>query len=188
MTRTLLRLLTLTLTVTLTATAQASLARSAETDLSHIRKLYKRWDKQREELMKTELLKASQPASEGSKAYTFRKSGKILIVDESYFADAGQSTWSFYYDSGRPFFVVESETQYAYPISVNAEERKKLGGAEDKTAENRYYINKGKLIRWLEGKKQIPTRGDRFKEQSKSVLELASSAYKNALTGAVHPK
>jgi hypothetical protein len=151
-------------------------------DLAQIRKKFKRWESAREELKKTELSKASQPASEGSKAYVFRKQGKILIVDESYFAEMGQATWSFYFDGGHPFFILESEIRYAYPITVTSEERKKLGGGEDKTTENRYYIKKNKLIRWLEGKKPVPLKGDKFKDQSKSVLELAQSAYKNALT------
>jgi hypothetical protein len=151
--------------------------------LKAIRKKYKRWESQREGLKRISLSSASQPSAEGSKAYVYRKSGQVLIVDESYFAEMGQATWSFYYEGKRPFYVLVTETRYAYPITVSAADRKKLGGAEDKTTENRYYFKGGKLIRWLEGKKTIPTRGERFREQAKSVLELASSAFRNALPG-----
>jgi hypothetical protein len=159
-----------------------------EKELQLIRKKYKRWESEREDLKKSELSRASQPASEGSKAYVYRKNGKVLIIDESYFADMGQATWSYYFDSGHLFFILESETHYAYPITVNAEERKKLGGGEDKTTENRYYFKQGKLIRWLEGRRIVPVRGEKFREQSKSVHELATLAYKNALTTSAKPK
>jgi hypothetical protein len=149
--------------------------------LKAIHKKFKKYDSQREDFEKVTLATGSQPAAEGSKAYAFKgKSGKILIVDESYFAEMGQSTWSYYFDGRKPFFIVVTETKYAFPITVNTADRKKLGGGEDKTTETRYYFKGGKLIRWLEGKKAVPVRSERFHEQAKSVLELATSAYSNA--------
>jgi len=144
-----------------------ALCAASPSDLSVIRNKYKKWESEREDLNKTELKNASQPSADGTRAYAFRKSGRVLIVDESYFSESNQATWSFYYDGGKPFFILESESAYAHPAKVT---------------ENRYYLSKGKLIRWLEGKKPIPARGERFREQAKSVLELATSAYKNALT------
>ena len=157
-------------------------AASPETspEVRQIRSKLRQWERTRDDQEGTELPSASQPGAEGSRARVFRKGGRVMIVDESYYAETGQATWSFYYDSSKPFFVLVTETRYAYPITVTAEERRKLGGGEDKTIENRYYFKGGRLIRWLEGKKPVPARGERFRDQARSVLELAESALKNA--------
>jgi hypothetical protein len=46
--------------------------------------------------------------------------------------------------------------------------------------EHRYFFEKGRMIRWLEGKKEIKTGSEKFNKRESEILDLAGDAFDNA--------
>lgn len=94
----------------------------------------------------------------------------LKLIVENYFSNPYATKRSYYLLNNDVFFIFEQKT----PIIENPEEY----GVEKEN--NRYYLNKEKLIKWLDtNKKNINTNSKDFKEKSKYVDILLENLIRN---------
>jgi hypothetical protein len=89
----------------------------------------------------------------------------------------GRNKYSFFYENGKVFFVLEEDTAYSMPMMTEMEG---LPKPMQEMIEHRYYFDGGRLIKWLEGKREIPSSHEKFKKRETEILDLAADAFENA--------
>lgn len=113
-------------------------------------------------------------STEGGELAAYFDGGAVVKITATHFGETGRSFEEFYYRDGKLFFVFHRRETYDVPLS----------GRVSKTAEERFYFNDGRLIRWLDsrGRAVAPGRGEyreaqaRYLDSSKQFLEGARSA------------
>lgn len=102
--------------------------------------------------------------------------GKIKLIKIDAFGETGKWFSEYYFKSEEPIFVLTITHQYNAPYYWDKKKAKELGNEafdpkKTKVLENRYYFNKGQLIRWIDENKQtVKTSDVRFKAEGKKVL------------------
>jgi hypothetical protein len=110
--------------------------------------------------LKSESFELSGYATEGGEANAFRDSkGDIRLIKVQFFFESEKIFEKFYYENGALIFAYFRRQRYNIPFYVTSKTAKEIGRAffdPKKTAikEDRYYFDKGKMIRWL-NEKQI---------------------------------
>jgi hypothetical protein len=106
-------------------------------------------------------------------AYFRNLSPRKLVAQ--FYGETGQATEEYYFWNNRLFFVIRRESRYDKPF-----------GIVQSTTENRYYFTGGKLIRWVDERKNSistasPKAQQREREMLRStreLLELSKAAHK----------
>jgi hypothetical protein len=120
---------------------------------------------------------ASGESAEGSKAEVFRYGAEIKEIREEYFGESGKSKYYYFYENGRPFFVLLEETNYSLPLM---EPVPGLPKPTKSTIEHRHYFKGELMIRWLKGKEEIKPTSEEFKGRGNELLKSAQDALKFA--------
>lgn len=128
-------------------------------------------------LVRAELSSAAGESSEGSTAEAYRAKGVVKEIREDYLGEMGRNKYSFFYDQDKAFFVLEEQTLYASPMMAEMEGFPK---PMQEKVEHRYYLNGGRMIRWIAGKDTIATTSEKFKKRESEILDLAADAFENA--------
>jgi hypothetical protein len=126
--------------------------------------------------LKSESFELSGYATEGGEANAFRDSkGDIRLIKVQLFFESGKVFEEFYYENCALIFAYYRRQRYNVPFYVTPETAKEIGGESfdpKKTAitEDRYYFDKGKMIRWLNEKKiAVQPESKEFQDSEKEI-------------------
>lgn len=81
-----------------------------------------------------------------------------------FYGETGRSRIEYYLTDGQVFFAYAREYEYDKPYYVN-------GSKTARIEENRYYLNNGRLIRWLDGKGTLVDKS-KWKEKEDELLDV----------------
>ena len=102
-------------------------------------------------------------STDGGTLDAFFDRDALRLVKATFYGETGRSDRAFYYDdSDRPFFVFERESRYKEPLSGVAI-----------TREYRAYFHEGRLIRLLDGDRQISAGDAAYASRETELLELS---------------
>ena len=103
-------------------------------------------------------------STEGGELVAYLDGESVVKITATHFGETGRSFEEFYYWDGRLFFILHRRETYDEPMS----------GRVSKTAEERFYFNDGRLIRWLDsrGRAVAPGRGE-YREAQARYLDVA---------------
>ena len=106
--------------------------------------------------VKKELLGFS---TEGGELVAYFDGAALVKMAATHQGETGRSLEEFYYRDGKLIFVFRRRETYDEPMS----------GRVSKTAEDRFYFNDGRLIRWLDrrGRAVAPGRAEYLEEQAR---------------------
>lgn len=131
--------------------------------------------------LKAESIELSEYSTDGGEAKAFRDSkGNIRLIKVQLFGESGKVFEEFYYENGMLIFAFYRSHQYNVPYYVTPETAKESGGVSfdpKKTTitEDRYYFDKGRMIRWLnESKIDVKPESNEFKDSEKEVSETSN--------------
>ena len=99
-------------------------------------------------------------STEGAEGTAYSEDGSIKYMDITWFGESGRVQIQYYFHNQKLFFAFEQNFSYNRPVYWNAETAKASGDNEvhdptkTKIEENRYYYNKGEIVRWLDPKKK----------------------------------
>jgi hypothetical protein len=98
-------------------------------------------------------------STEGGELVAYFDGESVMKITATHFGETGRSLEEFYYRDGKLFFVFHRRETYDEPLS----------GRVSKTAEERFYFNDGRLIRWLDsrGRSVAPGRGEYREAQAR---------------------
>jgi hypothetical protein len=103
-------------------------------------------------------------STEGGTLKAFFDGGTLRLVKATFYGETGRVDREFYYDDrGSPFFAFEKESQYETPLTAVARAR-----------EYRYYFHEGRLIRLIDGERQISSEDSSYAARVKAQLALSS--------------
>ena len=91
-------------------------------------------------------------STEGGELVAYFDGPSVVKMAATHLGETGRSVEEFYYRDGKLFFVFRRRETYDEPMS----------GKVSKTAEDRFYFDDGRLIRWLDprGRAVAPGRGE----------------------------
>lgn len=151
-----------------------------EPGIVHIRKEYQSIRNALPRL-KAETVELSGYSTEGGEAQAFRDSkGNIGLVKVELFFESGKVFEEFYYENGALIFVLYTNHRYNVPFFVTPETAKEIGGEafdpkKTTITEDRYYFNNGKMIQWLDEKKNsVKPQSKEFKDAEKEIMETSN--------------
>lgn len=131
--------------------------------------------------LKAESLPLSEYSTEGGEAKAYRdSSGNIRLLRIQVLFESGTVFEEFYYENGMLIFAFYQSHRYNVPFYVMPQTAKEIGSEPfdpKKTIiiENRYYFDRGKMIRWLnESKNEVKPNSKIFREAEKEVAETSS--------------
>jgi hypothetical protein len=108
---------------------------------------------------------ASGLSAEGGDLRAYFDRDTLRLVRATTYGEMGRAAHEVYYDEeGRPFFVFLKEARYARPFGRVASERT-----------HRFYFRDRRMIRWLDGARQVSPADPRYAAREKEVLDLADS-------------
>ncbi len=145
--------------------------------IEKIKAKYEEIRKSEPKLVRAELSSAGGESAEGSKAEVYRSRGVIKEIREEYLGEMGQAKYSIFYDKDMAFFVLEDETRFAQPMMLEMEV---LPKPLQEKVEHRFYIDGGRLIRWIAGKETVDPMSEKFKKRESEIIDLAADAFENA--------
>ena len=115
--------------------------------------------------------------TEGGEVIGYFFKDSIRMIEESLYGEMGKSQTSVYYDKGTPVFVLLRESTYNVPFYVST-----FNSKLTKVAETRSYFYQGKMIRWINAKKEIFSVRDKvYIENEATTLSLAKELYDTVL-------
>ena len=154
--------------------SQGAFAKSdVEDKIQHIKALYN-------ELQKAPLKSISHDeacgseSAEGSSSKVFLQGDEIKIIKDEYYGEMGKEFYIFYYENGKPFFILETEYLYSTPLMQPIPNMPK---PTQTITEYRYYIDDAKLLRLLEAKKELQPQAPKFSQKWPGANELATKSY-----------
>ena len=108
-------------------------------------------------------------STEGGELVAYFDGESVVKLTATHFGETGRSLEEFYYWDGKLIFVFRRQETYDVPLS----------GRVSKAAEDRFYFDDGRLIRWLDsrGRAVAPGRGEyreaqaRYLDSSKQFVE-----------------
>ncbi len=108
--------------------------------------------------------KLSGFSAEGGELVAYFDGPKIMKIVASHFGEGGKAVEEYYYWDDSLIFVYRKDSIYDKPMS----------GKAARTAENRFYFDKGRLIRWIdENAKQVAVSNSEYLENEKNYLQLS---------------
>jgi hypothetical protein len=139
------------------ATPQAIEAR--RTDIANRRQSFKRVERD-----------LSDFSTQGGMLNAFLEGDRLRLIEATLYGETGQSRRDFYYDdSGRLFFVLETESRYEKPF-----------GPVARTHEYRYYFHEGRLIRLVDEGREVSGADVQYASRVKMVIQLSEELSKVA--------
>ena len=131
--------------------------------------------------LKAESIELSGYSTEGGEAKAFRDSkGNIRLIKVQLYFESGKVFEEFYYENDALIFAFYQSHRYNVPFYVTPKTAKEIGGESfdpKKTTitEDRYYFDKGRMIRWLnENQIAVTPDGKEFKDSEKEILETSN--------------
>lgn len=154
--------------------AGASIAE--DLSIEHIRKEYQSIRNALPRL-KAEKVELSGYSTEGGDATAFRDNkGNIRLLKVELFFESGKVFEEFYYENGALIFVHYTKHRYNVPFFVTPETAKEIGDEafdpkKTNITEDRYYFSNGKMIQWLDEKKNpVNAQSKEFKDSENEIL------------------
>jgi hypothetical protein len=131
--------------------------------------------------LKAESFELTGYSTEGGEAKAFRdRNGDIRLIKVELFFESGKVLEEFYYEKGALIFAFYQSHRYNAPFYVTPETAKEIGGVsfdpkKTTVTEDRYYFDKGSMIRWLnEDKVAVKPENKDFKDAEKEILETSN--------------
>jgi hypothetical protein len=121
-------------------------------------------------------------STEGGYATAYLQNGEVKLIEVGSAFETGKSFLNLYYKQNELFFVLQTEHRYNRPFYYDAEAAQENNDSEafdeSKTiiTENRYYFNRGELIRWINEDGDIKKMED--DTQLKNILTLETTIKK----------
>jgi len=120
-------------------------------------------------------------SAEGGTAKAFRDAkGNIRFIRVELYGESGKVFEEYYYRNGRLLFAFYEHHRYNVPFNVSKETAKELGiepfdPKKTKITEDRYYFDKGTMIKWLdEEKKDVEIKSRDFQDKAKEVIDFSN--------------
>jgi len=120
-------------------------------------------------------------STEGGTAKAFRDAkGNIRLIRVELCGESGKVFEEYYYRNGLLLFAFYEHHRYNVPFNVSKETAKELGiepfdPKKTKITEDRYYFDKGTMIKWLdEEKKDVEIKSKEFRDAAKEVIDLSN--------------
>jgi hypothetical protein len=109
--------------------------------------------------------KLSGYSLEGGELVAYFAGQSVVKIVANHYGEGGKSVEEYYYSSGKLIFVFRKDQRYNKPLS----------GKVTQTAENRFYFENDRLIRWINetGKRVAPETDEYVKEQA-DILQTSS--------------
>lgn len=143
----------------------------------NIRKIYEDIQKQSNSLQKEKLDLSTDYSTEGGQVTAYRdNAGNIKVLRVELYFEAGKIFKNFYYDDNNQLvFAFYKDYKYNSPSYVNKNNAKEMGlePFDEKKSiltEQRYYFDKLRLIRYVQGKKTIDAKSQEFKNAETEVI------------------
>ena len=108
--------------------------------------------------------KLSGFSAEGGELIAYFDGPKIMKIVANHLGESGKAVEEYYYWDDRLIFVYRKDSIYDKPMS----------GKVAHTAENRFYFDNDRLIRWIgENAKQVASSNSEYQEKEKDYLKLS---------------
>src|SRR6266566_321350 len=131
--------------------------------------------------LKAETVVLPDQSTEGADATAYRdRKGNIRLLKAALFFESGKEFEEFYYKNGILIFALYQAHRYNQHTGITPEIGKKEGmepfdPKKTTITEDRFYFEKGKMIRWLnESKKEVKPNSKEFRETEKEVVEKSN--------------
>ncbi|WP_020394877.1 hypothetical protein [Thiolinea disciformis] len=168
------------LTIVLLLLAGSGALAADESVISQIRQEYNTIRKKLPLLNKTKT-DLSGYSAEGGNATAYKDSNKnIQLIKVELYGESGKLHKEFYYKNRSLIFTFSQNHRYNVPFYITPELAKDAGGIafdpqKTKITEDRYYFDKGKMIRWIdENKKEVTITSKAFKESEQNTLKFSN--------------
>ncbi|HEY9258113.1 hypothetical protein [Chitinophaga sp.] len=126
----------------------------------------------------------SAETTEGGEVIGYFFKDSIRLIEQSMYAESGKSETSIYYDKGNPVFIFLRESSYNVPFFDSAYNSSLTKVTEDKT-----YFYQGKMIRWIDAKKQVFSARDKiYIENEEGALDFAKELYNKVMAADIRKK
>ena len=102
-------------------------------------------------------------STEGGELIAYLDGGSIVKIVANFYGETGKALEEYYYEDGQLIFVFRKDFRYSKP----------LYGRVVSSQAQRFYFDRGKMIRWLNEKGKAVSPGE---EYSRKQEELLSSA------------
>jgi len=102
-------------------------------------------------------------STEGGELEGYFKKEELKKIVTSYYGEMGKLIEEYYFWDNELFFVFTQDYSYNMPMYMD-------GSKVDKIDENRYYIHKNKLIRWLNPNKEKVAKS-KFTKKETEILQ-----------------
>lgn len=121
-------------------------------------------------------------STDGGHATVYRDRNKtIRLIKVDFYGESGKVHEEYYYRAGVLFFAFHQHHHYNVPYYVTPELAREIGSGvafdPDKTiiSEDRYYFHNGRMVRWLNDKKEkVNTRSVAFTQRQGEVLNFST--------------
>ena len=151
-----------------------------ESTISQIQNKYKTIRKELPTLSKEEIDLSGYSAEGGTATAYHDGKGNTRLIRAELYGESGKFFEEFYYLNGLLFFAFYENHRYNVPYYVTPEITGETEGNyfdpnKTKVLENRYYFNKGKMVRWLnENKSEVNINTKEFKEAETDVTNFSN--------------
>jgi len=144
--------------------------RADEMTLQRIRREYKAIESRREWLQ-TWRQEIEGSGAESAYANVWSEDGAIRLIRGRFHRNGHRQALLLYYEHGELFFVHQLVKRIG------------PGGEETTLDEQRFYFDRGKLVRWLDGNRAgVPVSTDEYAENERRLLELGATFMRAART------
>ena len=119
--------------------------RSTTAQVEAIRKQYTRINSEAKHYAKKER-DLSGFSTEGGTLIGFYSGKELRKMVATYYGESGRTIQEFYLADGTLFFVLSTELRYTRPLTFDGKDT----GTVASSTRNRFYFNRGTLIRWID--------------------------------------
>lgn len=112
---------------------------------------------------KVESKEIMDESTEGGELKAYYQDEDLKKVVASYFGEMGKTVEEYYFSEENAFFIFTQQYSYDKPITVE-------GSAVKQIEENRYYLHKNKLMRWI-GSNKEKVANSSFSQKEPEVLQ-----------------
>lgn len=157
----------------------SSALQANELAISHIRLEYKTI---RDALptLKKQTIELPDYSTDGGEATAYRDGhNNIRLIRVELYGESGKEFEEYYYQGKILFFAFYESHRYNVPYYVTEEMAKDAGGIafdarKTKIAQDRYYFDNGKMIRWIKEKREIGISSNEFTDAESDILKFSS--------------
>lgn len=147
--------------------------------ISHIRLEYKTI---RDALptLKKQAIELPDYSTDGGEATAYRDGhNNVRLIRVELYGESGKEFEEYYYQDNILFFAFYESHRYNVPYYVTEELAKDAGGIafdarKTKIAQDRYYFDNGKMIRWVKEKEEIGKSSKKFTDAESDILKFSN--------------